>query len=339
MLSRVASSLYWISRYVERAENVARYIDVNQHLTLDHVGKASEQWLPLIVTTGDEADFVKRYPSVTRESVIEFLTFDLENPNSIISCLTMARDNARAVRPAISSEMWEYVNRAYLSLREPSARALALDCTWEFYTGVRELCYLFAAATDGTMAHGEAWHFAQTGRMLERADQTSRILDVKYFLLLPGVEYVGTPLDAIQWAALLKSVSAFAMYRQRYGRITPGKVAHFLMLDDKFPRAIRFCLIHAERSMRSITGSPQGSYQNPAERLLGRLRAELDYTHIDEIFDIGLHEYLDRVQGRMNEIDTALYQSFFQLRAIDPAAPLTPPGQSQSQTTLEMDGR
>ncbi len=333
MLSRVASSLYWMSRYVERSENIARYIDVNHHISLDSPFNSPQQWQALVTTTGDHENFEKRYPVADRASVIDFLTFDKENPNSILACLTKARENARSVRPALSAEMWEYVNRCYLMVRSPNARQMALDSTYEFCTQVRELCYLFTAATDGTMSRGEPWHFAHMGRMLERADQISRIVDVKYFILLPSADYVGTPLDAMQWSAMLKSVSGFAMYRQRFGRITPQNVAQFLILDDKFPRAIRFCIVGAEESMRAITGSAPGSFKNSAERLLGRMRSRLDYTQIEEIFATGMHEYLDDAQKRMNQIDDAIAEAFFQIRALPSAASHGggPWSQSQSQ--------
>lgn len=315
MLSRVASSVYWMSRYVERAENVARSIDVHHNLMLDSPYDAPEQWRALVATTGDHELFDKKYPEADREGVIRFLAFDRENPNSIISCLTQARENARSVRPALSMEVWEYVNRAFLMIRSEPARQMALDSTYDFCSNLRELCYLFAAAMDGSMSHGEAWSFAHLGRMLERADQTSRIVDVKYFVLLPSPDDVGTPLDAMQWAAMLKSVSGFAMYRQCFGRITPANVARFLILDDKFPRAIRFCLIEAENAMRAITSSPPGTYKNGAERLLGRLRSRFDYTQIEEVFSGGMHEFLDDTQRWVNRIDDAVSEAFFHASA------------------------
>ena len=165
------------------------------------------------------------------------------------------------------------------------------------------------------MSHGEAWHFARMGRLVERADKTSRILDVKYYLLLPSVADVGTPLDTIQWAALLKSASALEMYRQTHGRITPTQVADFLILDRRFPRAMHFCLIKAEESLLAITGSRPGTFRNPAEQRLGRLRAELDYANIQEIIDGGLHEFIDGFQTKLNLAGEAIFETFFTLPA------------------------
>ncbi len=315
MLSRVANSVYWMSRYVERAENVARYIDVNQHLSLDSPANTPQQWEALVTTTGDHEAFKARYAVADRASVIEFLAFDKENPNSILACLTQARENARMVRPTLSNETWEYINRAYLAVRAPGAREQAREATYEFCLRVRELVGLFVSATDGSMARGEAWQFLHLGRMLERADQTSRIVDVKYYILLPSAADVGTPLDTLQWAAMLKSVSGFEMYRQSYGRITPSDVSQFLILDARFPRAIRFCVDAAEQSMHAITGSPPGSFRNDAERQLGRLRSRLDYTAIEEVLQAGMHEYLDDFQGRLNRIDVAIGKAFFQIKA------------------------
>ena len=166
------------------------------------------------------------------------------------------------------------------------------------------------------MSHGEAWHFARLGRLLERADKTSRILDVKYYRAAADVADVGTPLDTVQWSALLESASALEMYRKRYGRITPADVADFLILDREFPRAIHFCLIKAEESLLAITGGERGTFRTLAEQRLGRLRAELDYTQIDEIIDQGLHEFIDAFQMQLNQVGDAIHETFFALRPL-----------------------
>ncbi|HLJ11627.1 MAG TPA: alpha-E domain-containing protein [Planctomycetaceae bacterium] len=327
MLSRVANSVYWMNRYIERAENVARFIDVNLNLTLDLGDSMKEQWGPLVDTTGDRAAFEKKFGQPDRENVWEFLTFDLENPNSIVSCLRSARENARTIREIIPSEMWEELNKAYLIVRGASTAA-ALEHPHDFLGQVKVSSQLMIGMTDSAMSRGEAWHFAQLGRLLERADKTSRILDVKYFILLPSTSEVGTPLDLIQWSALLKSVSAFQMYHRSRGRITPSQVADFLILDRQFPRAMHFCLIHAEQSLHAITESPRGAGQTPAERQLGLLGSQFDFAYIDDIIEEGLHEFVDRFQTRLNLVDDAVYQTFFASRPLErPAA-----GQSQSQS-------
>jgi uncharacterized alpha-E superfamily protein len=263
--------------------------------------------------TGDWDTFVERYTHATRENVIEFLTFDRAYPNSILSCLERARESARGQRQIISSEMWEHVNRTYLMVRS-ATREQVQQFPHDFYNSVKNASHAFVGITTATMSHGEAWQFSQLGRMIERADKTSRILDVKYFILLPQVQDVGTPFDHVQWSALLRSVSAFEMYLKRYGRVAPPDVAQFLILDRDFPRAIHFCVIEAEESMRRVTGSPEGTFANPAERRLGQLRAQLAYSHIEDIIGDGLHEFLDHVQRHLNSLDIAIYETFFALQ-------------------------
>ena len=312
MLSRVAESIYWLSRYVERAENVARFIDVNLQLMLDDPSGEGQQWLPLVNTTGDHQAFEKRYGKATQQNVIHFLTFDAENPNSILSCVRAARENARTVREIISSEMWLQLNKFYLMVNgaaEDNSRALGHP--HEFFTEVRNANHLFNGITAATMTHGEPWHFFHMGRMLERADKTSRILDVKYFILLRSAQDVGTPFDDIQWAAVLRSASAFEMYRKKHGRISPRGVVEFLLLDREFPRAIHFSLLAARDSLHKISGTPQGTFRHPAEKLLGQLCSDLSYASVDEIVNAGLHEYLDDLQTRMNQVSGGIFETFF----------------------------
>ncbi len=323
MLSRVADAIYWMSRYVERAENVARFVDVNLHLALDYP-EGGSQWEPLVATTGDAEIFAERYASkggASRDNVLEFLTFDRESPNSIISCLAHARENARSVREIISSEMWEQVNHAYLMVMEAARSKVALEAPHDFFTEIKQASQLFVGITYLTMSHNEAWHFGRLGRLLERADKTSRILDVKYFLLLPQPTDVGTALDALHWGALLRSASAFEMYRKRHGGITPAKVVEFLILERRFPRTVRYCLNKAERSLHAITGASLGTWTNGAERELGRLNAELSYADTKEILAQGLHEYIDSLQQRLNYVGSSVYETFFAMKPIDQEEP------------------
>jgi len=319
MLSRVANAIYWMNRSVERAENYARFIDVNLNLTLDLPHGTAEQWEPLVTTTGDHELFNQRYGKPTRENVVQFLAADAANPNSVLSCLTAARENARSVREIISSEMWEQVNRFYLMVKEAVTAGWFSQDPYRFFTEVKQASHLLSGITDATMSHGEGWHFGRLGRLLERADKTSRILDVKYFILLPHVSDVDTPFDNIQWSALLKSASALEMYRKQYGRIAPNLVADFLILNPAFPRAIRYCVIKAEDSLRAISGSDGATARTQPEKKVGRLRAELEYTDIDEIRAGGLHEFLDGLQAELNGIDDAIHDTFFALRPVQGA--------------------
>lgn len=326
MLSRVADSMFWMARYIERAENIARFVDVNLQLSLDLGETHAEQWGPLVAVTGDAAEFRKRHGEPTRESVMRFLTFDREYSNSIVSCLAAARENARIIRENISTGMWEELNKFHLMMRDEGVEQRAESDPLGFYTDIRRASLLFTGLTDNTMSHGEGWHFARLGRLLERADKTTRILDVRYFLLLPQVSDVGTPLDIVQWSALLRSATALDMYRARHGRLVPTRVAEFLLLNPQFPRAVLFCLEQAEGSLREITGSPQGRFHNLAEKRLGRLRSELDYLGIEDVFDEGLHEFIDRVQRRLNEVCEAIHDEL-----LDPSVKASNGGNRQSQ--------
>jgi len=319
MLSRVADSIYWLNRYVERAENVARFVDVNLNLLLDSPTGMAQQWEPIVLTTGDLPLFQKRYGTATAENVVQFLTVDADYPNSILSCLRAARENARSVREIISSEMWQQVNSFYLMVNEAAQSGALHDLSsvLTFFEEVKMASHLFAGVMNATMTHNEGWHFGQIGRFLERADKTARILDVKYFILLPSVKDVGSTLDELQWIALLKSASAYEMYRKRgLHRITPMDVAEFLILTQEFPRSIRFCVMQTERSLHQITGTRIGTWQTSVERALGRLRTDLDYLTIEDIFEIGLHEFLDDLQKRMNDVGEKIFETFFALKAV-----------------------
>jgi len=310
MLSRVAEAIHWMSRYIERAENVARFIDVNLHLALDQ--EPFDQWNSLVETSGDVETFTKRYAGVaSRDNVLQFLTFDAETPNSILSCFSRARENARGIREIISSEMWEQVNQAYLMVTSASRSGEAMDSPHDFFTAVKQASQLFVGMTYLTMTHNEAWHFGRLGRLIERADMTSRILDVKYYILLPDPTLVGSPVDELQWAALLKSASAFEMYRKRHGNITPDKVVGFLLLSRRFPRSVRYCLGKAERSLHAITGAASGTWTTRAERELGKLNAELAYAAPDEIMRRGVHETIDALQVRLSDVTAANFETFF----------------------------
>lgn len=319
MLSRVADSIFWMSRSIERAQNIARFINVNLKLSIELGTGAHNQWSPLIYTTGDQERFEELYGEYNQRNVIDFLAFDLNNSNSIISCLRSARENARTVREMISSMMWEELNKYFLSVRAAANDQTVFDSPYEFFNQIILASHLVEGITDGTMSHGEPWHFAHLGRMLERADKTSRILDVKYFILLPSVGDVGTNIDTIQWGALLESASALEMYRKRHGRIEPESVAEFLILDRDFPRAMHHCLIEAEKSLGAIFGRRDDRIYNAAEQRLGRLRADVNYSQIREIIDGGLHEFIDDFQKKLNAVGAAIHETFF---AAPPASSL-----------------
>jgi uncharacterized alpha-E superfamily protein len=325
MLSRVADAIYWTSRYVERAENVARFIDVNFNLLLDSPTSQGQDWAPLVLTTGDQEWFAEHYGEPTPENVMRFLTFDRRYPNSIVSSIVHARENAQTVREIISREMFAELNMLYLTVTDAARRNEPFEEMASFYDRVRLAGNYYQGVTDATLSRGEAWHFSRLARLLERADKTSRILDVKYFTLLPTVSDIGSTYDQVGWAALLNSASALQMYRQAYQELAPSHVAEFLILDKDFPRSIHYCVALAQQSLHAITKSPFNTYENLAEKQLGQLRANLDYADIETIMQQGLHQYLDRIQVALNEIGESIRQRFFELS--DEAAV-----QSQSQS-------
>jgi uncharacterized alpha-E superfamily protein len=215
--------------------------------------------------------------------------------------------------------MWLQLNKFYLMVNSASGRLAALDSLTEFFSEIKQASHLFTGITDATMTHSEAWHFCRMGRKLERADKTSRILDVKYYLLLRSAQDVGTPFDDIQWAAVLRSASAFEMYRKRHGRISPNSVVEFLMLDREFPRAIQFCLLAARDSLHAISATPLGTFRHPPEKLLGQLCSDLSFAGVEEIIQYGLHEYLDELQTKVNAIGAGIHETFFAFKAPRPA--------------------
>ncbi len=309
---------------MERAENVSRFIDVNLQMMLDLPSGSNQQWRPLVSISGDDSVFASRYAAATRENVIKFLALDTENPNSIVSCLRAARENSRTVREAISSEMWEQVNTSYLAINAAASNPLLIHSPYSFFNEVKKASQLFDGVAEATMLRGEGWNFFRMGRFVERADKTSRLLDVKYYILLPSLTDVGTPLDDIQWAAVLRSASALEMYRKRHGHIAPEQIVEFLVLDHEFPRSIHHCLTAANDSLHSISGTPVGMYRNPAEQRLGQLRAELAYADTEHIIKRGLHEFLDGFQTKLNLADQCIYDTFFALRPIGASAPYRP---------------
>ncbi|MCK4626579.1 MAG: alpha-E domain-containing protein [Phycisphaerae bacterium] len=320
MLARVADALYWMGRYIERADNISRFVEVNWNLTLDYPDAGSQQWDPLISVTQDNEQFAERYGAATQKNVLMFLIFDADNPNSIFSSLRSARSNARKVREIIPPEMWEHLNICYHrvddSVPQPGA---ACKNPFELCRRVRLGSMLLGGIANDTMIHDEAWHFFNLGRLLERADKTSRMLDVKYFILLPSAEDVGTSCDNLQWAALLQSDSALEMYRRRYGRITLAHVMEFLLLDRLFPRSVLRCLMSADESLGALSGTADGNIRNNAEPCLRQLCEELSFTSIDHIFQQGPHEFINGLQARMNAVGEAIFETFFR----EPQVPAT----------------
>ena len=327
MLSRVADSLYWTSRYLERAENTARLLSVNSYLTLDLPSDLGH-WEPLVEALGAEELFQSNYNEFSGDNVVRFLTYDLVNPDSILCSINNARSNANSAREFITLEMWEQLNATYLRLRESTE---ANETSQEFFRGIVRSCQLINGITDATMSHDEGWHFFRLGRMIERADKTSRMLDVRYLFSRSEDPSVLRPYGDILWAALLRSTSALQMYRKRYRQINPERLIGFLVLDREFPRSVRHCVADAEEAVRAISETPGSTFQNRAEQVLGRLRAYLDYMHVDEIIAQGVHEFIDVLQMKLNDASLAIMETFCAVPepVAGPQAPLEDASESE----------
>jgi uncharacterized alpha-E superfamily protein len=325
MLSRVADSLYWINRYVERAENISRFVEVSEAMALDCPPGSAEPWLPLIDASGDRELFDALFPGGTPEDVVQFLVREPKNPSSVVNCLDIARENARQIREVITTEMWEHLNGVYWNLQEESYWELPPQ---EQLREIRRACQLFYGITDATLSRDLSWHFSRLGRLLERADKTTRILDVKYFLLLPSPDEVGGVLDELQWISLLRSAGAYQMFRQSQQRaIAPRAVASFLLLDPIFPRSVRYCLERLSETLRIIRGSAVPGPPDELECLIGLVLARWSYTRIDDLIATGLHEAIDHLQQDLNQLHSLLEQRYFitaspsQEQACVPASP------------------
>ncbi len=315
MLSRVANHMYWLGRYLERAENYARFIDVNFNLMQDLPVDMKEQWKPLVAATGDLDLYNKHNNGFDSEKVLFFLAFDSKNPNSMLSAVRSARENARIIRENLSKETWEKSNELHYMMQDGLAKnSWKKEDPRAFFEKVKNQILLLYGIADSSLARTEGWYFRQLGQFLERADKTSRILDVKYHILLPSEEEVGTPLDFLHWMALLKSVTAFNTYRRTYGNIAPASVVEFLVLNKYFPRSIYYCIKEAEHCLHRISGNLGAGYKNLAEKDIGELRSKLEFADVKEIIAFGLHEYLDNLQVKINIISEKIDSNFFTIR-------------------------
>lgn len=309
MLSRVAESIYWMGRQVERAENLARFIEVTLHLILDEPENMVEPWQPLVEVTGDTSWFQEKYGSSNAENVIRFLAFDRDYQSSMYSCLWMARENARSVRESLSSEAFEQLNEFYHFVK--SARGGSLTDSPQFFDDVRRHALMWTGTIDATMSHDMAWHFLNFGRLMERADKTSRILDVKYFNLLPSVEDVGTAVDDLQWTALLLAVSGSEAYRRQYHLVDTQKVVEFFLLHHDFPRSVRFCLAGAAWSLDEIVKASDLDHSVEAVQCIADLRTRLSETSVTDILDNGMHQFIDHLQCELNRVGACMNRELF----------------------------
>ena len=310
MLSRAADSLYWMARYIERAENMARILDVTYRMSLlpTHEGQ-EQQWLPALIIAGADKPFEARKLQAEAHNVIKFMALDPENPSSIYSCMRAARENAHAMRAQITTEMWESLNATWLEMRDQDYAKLVATGFRGFFDWVKDRSHTFRGVAYGTMQRDEAFRFVRVGTFLERADSTARILDVKYHVLLPSVTDVGGAVDYYQWAALLRSVSGFRAYRKIYRNvIVPKRVAELLILRDDMPRSLLACFTELTENLVGLRELYRRDYEST--RLALEVHSKLKFARMEDIFTQGLHEYLTEFIDRNIALGQAIHRDF-----------------------------
>ncbi len=310
LLARYADCIFWLARYVERAENLARILDVNETFSRDSRG--GQNWRSIVQLNEDEERFFATHATATAASVLEFYVVDAENPTSIVSAISNARENARTLRPLISTEMWVQLNVFYNRLAAIGLEDLAPGRLAPLFATIKEACQTHAGITEGTFFRDQGWYFYQLGRYLERADQTTRLLDIKYHLLLPQASDVGSPIDVSQWNALLRSVAGYHAYRRLHpASTTPARVAGFLLFNLSFPRSVHHCLGEVGRLLAEVKSRYGLRGGNDAAEELDRLRAVFGTLTIAAILSEGLHEFLDLVQRQLSAVTHDLAIAFF----------------------------
>lgn len=305
MLSRTADSLFWLARYTERAGNVARGLAVASRMAAisARLGDEVAEWRALLTASGGDAGFYRKYETPGAEAVIHWLVFDPDNPSGILSCFEAARRNARAVRTALTVDMWEALNDGWNHLRQLSPDATEGENLADFLGWVRERGTLFNGAAQDTMLRTEAWRFVHLGTMLERADNTARLLDVKHALFAPEAEGA---VDYVQWQAVLRSVSALRSYQWVYrDRLSARKIAELMILRPELPRSLAACHAAVSDTLEAIAVE-QGGRMGECHRLAGLLKAQLRYGRIEDILVAGLHEFLTEMITRTAELGAAI---------------------------------
>ena len=297
MLSRTADGLFWLARYMERAENVARILTAGQRMaSLTHtVGSESNEWASTLAAAGCSAAYLKKHAEITAEGVVDFLVRDPDNPSSMLSCFETARRNARTVRTALTADMWEALNDTWLELRTLETSGGIGESNLRLLEWVKHRSLLFHGAYANTMLRNDAFYFTQLGTFLERADNTARILDVKYHVLLPRDENVGGPLDYCHWESILRAVSALRAYHWVYHeRLAPWMIADLLILRPEMPRSLLACYAQITRHLELIA-ELYGGKRGECHRRAGEIHARLRYGRIDSIVQSGLHEFISQI--------------------------------------------
>lgn len=311
MLRRIADSLFWAARYLERAEWRARLVSVNHNLLIEGPAPAGNAWSSLLAISGDQELFERHYKEADESSVLRFFVLDERNPSSIRSCLYAARANARALRHRISSELWLELNTLYLDARTWSQARFETGDVFEFFSSLQERFYRIAGVMNGTLPRGLGFDFLVLGIMLERAENVTRLLDIKYHYLLPRLEDVGGPIDLLQWAAVLRSASALEAYRLAYGNmIRTDHVVELLLFDATFPRSARFCVDRLETALRRVAQAAPEPAPSPAPLASDGLAGLLASRSAGEVIASGLHDFLLDVQEECERISGAVFDQY-----------------------------
>ena len=310
LLARYADCIFWLARYVERAENLARILDVNETFSRDSRG--GQNWRSIVQLNSDEERFFASHKAAAAHNVVSFYVIDADNPTSIVSTIRYARENARTLRPFISTEMWVQLNVFYNRLAELSAEDLIPGNLAALFAMIKEGCQTHTGITEGTFFRDQGWYFYQIGRYIERADQTTRLLDIKYHLLLPSPSDVGSPVDVSQWNALLRSAAGYHAYRRLHAAsTTPARVAGFMLLNNAFPRSVHHCVREVGRLLGEVKSHHGLRNGNDAAEELDRLQAVLGTFEIAAILRSGLHEFLDSIQRQLMAVTRELSIAFF----------------------------
>ncbi|RWB04029.1 alpha-E domain-containing protein [Mesorhizobium sp.] len=291
LLGRTANGLYWMNRYIERAENMARLVDAGLRMALTRTQNASEEWNSVLLSAGSDAAFTQKYSDYTAANVADFLLRDTSNPSSTMTSIETARNNARMVRTALTRETWESINEAWMSLKRMLAKPIDERDLPSVLDAIKRETALIRGSFYGTMLRNEIFDFSQLGTYVERADNTARILDVKYYVLLPSISWVGSTLDNYQWESILRSVSAHRSYRWVYeADYKPSNIADYLILNVRMPRSLTFCYRFLTEHLRFL-GDDYGE-RHACHVTAGKTQAMLAAGSIKDIFDGGLHEFL-----------------------------------------------
>ena len=329
MLARVVENVYWLSRYLERAENTARIIGVNTNLLLDLPGGIAPGWLPLVDISGNRAEFDAKGTKGEERDVVNFLIADKQNPGSICSSLTAARENARTLREILPTEAWELLNEFFAAFTKDLATGTTKRTRFEFLKRIVVALQTIAGMLDGTMNRNDAHTFSTLGRNLERADMTSRIVDVRSAQLLPAETPELRPFETVQWMSVLKSLSGYQMYRLRMRtRVKRTEVLQFLLRDDQFPRSCQFCLTAIETSLNTLPRS------DAVLEVLDTAKKFIDRAPLATLDQPALHHLIDEIQLRINNVHNGIAEIYFPSGEVSGMQRMAGQSQSQRQTSL-----